>query len=164
MRIAVLSDTHGNRALAVSSLDIHGDFDFIIHLGDTTDDAEIIGLALECDIITIAGNCDAGEKYPRSAAMEIAGKRFFFCHGDRFHVKSGLDGLYQKALAAGADVVLYGHTHIPSIEEINGIMFVNPGTMKAGTRNPTMGILEIEDGTVRAEISAASPLRDPATS
>ncbi len=164
MRIAILSDTHGNRAQTVRSLDLSGAFDFVIHLGDTTDDAEFIELALERELVIVSGNCDAGAKYPRSMTLEIAGKRFFICHGDRFHVKAGLSKLYQKALHEGADIVLYGHTHIPVVENINAILFINPGAMKSGTRNPTMGILEIENGIVRAEISGAGIPRNPAIS
>lgn len=152
MRIAILSDTHGNYAQALRSLDHSGAFDCVIHLGDTTDDAEIIELALERELFIVSGNCDPGGNYPRSMTLELAGKRFFICHGDRFHVKSGLTGLYQKALQAGADIVLYGHTHIPLIKEINGIQFINPGAMKLSSKNPTMGILHIEEGVVRAEI------------
>jgi putative phosphoesterase len=152
MRIAILSDTHGNCTQAVRSLDLSGAFDCIIHLGDTTDDAEFIELALERELVIVSGNCDAGGKYPRSMTLEIAGKIFFICHGDRSHVKAGLTQLYQKALQVGADIVLYGHTHIPLIEEINNILFINPGAMKKSSKNPTMGILHIDGGMVRAEI------------
>ncbi len=152
MRIAILSDTHGSYAHAVRILDLLGGFDHIIHLGDTTDDAELIGLALERDIVIVSGNCDRSGNYQRLMTLEIAGKRFFISHGDQFRVKGGLAGLYQKALLVGADIVLYGHTHIPFIEEINGIMFMNPGTLKMSSENPTIGILQIEDGLVKTEL------------
>ncbi len=152
MRIAILSDTHGNRAQAVRSLELSGGFDCVIHLGDTTEDAEFIELALECEFLAVSGNCDAGGEYPRAITPEIGGKKFFICHGDKFHVKAGLAKLYQKALQVGADIVLYGHTHIPSVQNINGILFINPGAMKMFSENPSMGILHIEAGMVRAEI------------
>lgn len=152
MRMAILSDTHGNYAHAVRILDLLGGFDHIIHLGDTTDDAETIGLALERELVVVSGNCDPGGKYPRIINLEIEGKRLFICHGDRFQVKTGLAALYQKALMVGADIVLYGHTHVPLIEEVNGIMFMNPGALKKSVLNPTIGILRIENGRVEAEI------------
>lgn len=152
MKIAVLSDTHGNYAHAVRILDMLGGFDRIIHLGDTTDDAEIIGLALDREIVIVSGNCDGSGNYPRFMILEIAGKRFFISHGDGFRVKAGLTGLYQEALQVGADIVLYGHTHVPLIEEINGITFMNPGALKMSLKNPTIGILLIENAAVRAEI------------
>ncbi len=161
MRVAILSDTHGNWALAVRSLDLYGGADCVIHLGDTTDDAELIELSLGRKLHIVAGNCDKGGKYPGAITLQMEGKRFFICHGDRFHVKAGIADLYRKAQHEGADIVLYGHTHIPSIEEINGILFINPGSMKMCMKNPTLGILHIEGGVARAEIRDLIELLHP---
>ncbi len=61
----------------------------------------------------------------------------------------------------GADIVLYGHTHMPSIEEANGILFINPGSMKTCMESQTMAILHIEKGEAKAEICYVNPLPDP---
>jgi putative phosphoesterase len=152
MRIAVLSDTHGNYALAVRALDLLGDFDHIVHLGDMCDDAENIEAAIGRKLLIVAGNGDMAKSYPDSVNMVICGKRFLMCHGHTFQVKSGLARTYHKALENGTDIVLYGHTHIPAIEEINGILFMNPGTLKMAAGRATMGILSIEGNSVSAEI------------
>lgn len=152
MKIAVVSDTHGNLGLAVKALDRFGLFDLIIHLGDTSEDAEIIETAIGQELVKIRGNCDLSWKYPKSANPVLAGKRFFITHGDLFQVKSGLSKIYQKARREKADVVLFGHTHSALVEEIDGILFMNPGTLKKQARMPSMGILVIEAGSVRAEI------------
>ncbi len=157
MKIAILSDTHGNYASAVRVLTEHGDVDQIIHLGDTSDDAQIIELAIGHKLIIISGNCDTNGKYPESVSMVIAGKKFFITHGDGFQVKAGLIGLYRKARQDGVDVVLYGHTHMPCIEEIDGILFMNPGALKKDGKNPSMGIIHIEDSLIRAEIISVKP-------
>ena len=152
MRIAVLSDTHGNYALAVRALDLLGDFDHIIHLGDGCDDAENIEAAVGRKLVIVAGNCDAGSNYPDTAVREICGRKFLICHGHTFLVKSGHARTYHNALENGIDIVLYGHTHIPLIEEINGILFMNPGTLKIAANRRTLGILSIEGNSVGAEI------------
>jgi putative phosphoesterase len=152
MRIAVLSDTHGNYTLAVRALDLLGDFDHIIHLGDRSDDAENIETAIGRKLVIVAGNCDTGNNYPETVIQEICGRKFLMCHGHTFLVKSGHARTYHKALENGIDIVLYGHTHIPAIEEINGILFMNPGTLKMAGNKPTMGILSIEGESVSTDI------------
>jgi putative phosphoesterase len=152
MKIAVLSDTHGNYALALKMLDLLGDFEQIIHLGDTSGDGEIIELALERKLVIVSGNCDTSGNYPHLAGLDICGKRMLITHGDRFHVKSGIDGLCRKAKVCRADIVLYGHTHIAHIEEVEGILFINPGTLKETAGRQSIAVLHIEGDEARAEI------------
>ncbi len=152
MKIAVLSDTHGNYALALKMLDLLGDFEQIIHLGDNSGDAEIIGLALERKLVIVSGNCDTDGNFPHLAGLDISGKRILITHGDRFQVKSGLAGLFRKAKTCRADIVLYGHTHLANIEEKEGILFINPGTLKEAVGRQSIAVLQIEGDEARAEI------------
>jgi putative phosphoesterase len=59
-----------------------------------------------------------------------------------------------KPEAAGFDVVIYGHTHHPKMEERNGVLYFNPGS--AGPRRfnlpVSLGKLMIEEGKVRAKL------------
>ena len=160
MRIAIVSDTHGNFALAVRALDVLGHFDHIIHLGDTTADAEIMELSLGREMIITSGNCDMKREYPHCLVMDLCGKKFLITHGDRFQVKSGLAKIYQGALDEGADIVLYGHTHMPSIEQRDELTLMNPGAVTKAARNPTMGIITIEAGAVHGEIIDLNRLLD----
>ena len=161
MRIAIVSDTHGNFALAVRALDVLGHFDHIIHLGDTTADAEVMELALGREMIITSGNCDMNREYPHCLVMDLCGKKFLITHGDRFQVKSGLAKIYQGALDEGADIVLYGHTHVPSIEHIDEVTLMNPGAVTKAARHQTMGIITIEDGAVHGEIIDLNELLNP---
>jgi hypothetical protein len=65
-----------------------------------------------------------------------------------------LDELDLKPEAAGFEVVVYGHSHKPSSEIKNGVLYFNPGS--AGPRRfklpVTVGRLVIDDGKVRGEI------------
>ncbi len=157
MKIAVLSDTHGNWALALKLLDFVGECDKIIHLGDTCEDAEIIELALERKLEAVSGNCDHGANQPRRALLNITRQKIFMTHGDQFHVKSGLDGLFRHAKKEGADIVLYGHTHIPGIEVRDGILFINPGTLKDSAFRKSLAVLHLEGDETQAEIIDAAP-------
>ena len=76
----------------------------------------------------------------------IGGVRFFLTHGHQHHVKSTLFSLLRDARTNGAQVVLYGHTHIQDLHrEADGLLVMNPGA--AGFAGEA-GLLEIEKGVV----------------
>ncbi len=152
MNIAVLADTHRNYPLAVRALDTLVGLDQVIHLGDLADDAEIIGEMSGIKMTILSGNCDIPRKYPDLLTMTAGGKTLLMTHGDRFHVKVGLERLSRRAREENADIVLYGHTHVPCIQEINGILFINPGTLIKSTSNPTLAVLHIAAGHQAAEL------------
>jgi len=152
MKIAVISDTHGNYPRAVQALSQHSDLSALIHLGDNHDDAFCIGVALGLPVIGVSGNCDPRGAAPRELTQTIGGVRFFITHGDLFQVKSGLERLIRRAEHTDAQAVLFGHTHVASITKSNGIILVNPGCMKTGEGPGTHAILSVTNGTVAAEI------------
>ena len=161
MKLAILSDTHGNYPLAVKVLESLGQLDYIIHLGDTTDDAEMIELALGRELIKLSGNCDMSKKYPELIITTIADKKVLLSHGDQFMVKSGLNLIQQKAKQEKADVVLYGHTHRPAILSIEDVLFINPGVMNKNASHRSFALLTIVNNNITAEIVEACP--NPAT-
>jgi putative phosphoesterase len=152
MKLAILSDTHGNYPLAVKALELPVRLDYIIHLGDTADDAEIIEMTIGRELIKLSGNCDMAKKYPEIITTTIANRKFLITHGDLFSVKNGLDPLRRRALEDGADVVLYGHTHIPGILNVNGKLFINPGSLKDSSSLQSFAVLCIENEKITAEI------------
>jgi putative phosphoesterase len=152
MKLAILSDTHGNYPLAVKALELTDRLDYVIHLGDTADDAEIIEMTIGCEVIKLSGNCDATKKYPELITTTISNRKFLLTHGDQFSVKNGLGLLQQRAQEDGADVILYGHTHIPSIMKIDGMLFINPGSLKQTSSTKNFAILSIENDGITAEI------------
>ena len=62
--------------------------------------------------------------------------------------------LISSRKAAGFQVVIYGHSHIPKQETRDGVLYFNPGS--AGPRRfelpVTVGKLVVNGGKVRAEI------------
>ncbi len=102
--------------------------DLIIHLGDNVDDILIIAKYYKGRIINVKGNCDSSTSTPYDRIEDICGKRIFLTHGHRYNVKDGLLKLRYKALEVGADIVLYGHTHIGKLDFEAGIWYINPGS------------------------------------
>ena len=157
MRLLILSDTHGNYLLAVKALEETGQVDRIIHLGDEYEDARMIEAIIGSPLIKVPGNCDLGVEDARNITVEFDGIRIFMTHGDRYQVKSGLARLHKKATAEQAGIVLYGHTHVAAITDIDGILFVNPGCLGYNCSAPSYAILTITHGKVAAEICPINP-------
>lgn len=157
MNLLVLSDTHGNYPLAIKAIEDAGPVDQIIHLGDDIEDARMIEAIIGQPLIKVPGNCDLGVEDARTVLVTRGGRKLFITHGDRYQVKSGLTHLHKKAVAEQARIVLYGHTHVASIQEIDGILFVNPGALCAKCPAPSYAMLTIAAGKVSAEIIPVSP-------
>ncbi|RNC69070.1 MAG: metallophosphoesterase [Desulfuromonadales bacterium] len=152
MKVLVLSDTHGNHSLAVRALDMAGHTDHIVHLGDEIEDACFLEEVTGISVTKVLGNCDLSPLFPRETTLELDGKRVLLTHGDLYTVKTGLDKLKKKAVAERIDVVLYGHTHIPIVQKIDNILFVNPGCLKKGCIEPSFALLSIDNGVASANI------------
>ena len=56
--------------------------------------------------------------------------RVFYTHGHNYGVKSNLYTLAREAKSRGCQIALYGHTHRPSIDEVDGITLINPGSLQ----------------------------------
>jgi uncharacterized protein len=152
MRIAILSDTHGNYQLAVKILSRFTDLTHIIHLGDTISDAECIECALGQPIIKVAGNCDTVDNNPREILLNLEETRIFLTHGDCYSVKEGLDRLLSKSVRENAGIAVYGHTHVPSVRQYDTTLLINPGCLKKAAAIHSIAILSIENSTISAEI------------
>lgn len=142
--IGVISDTHGlvrpeaERRLAGVA--------HIIHAGDVGR-PEIIGrLSRIAPVSAIRGNVDTGawaEAYPHTLTLTLGGRII--------HVLHDLNALAIDPLANGIDIVIFGHSHRPRIETIDGVLYLNPGS--AGPRRFTLPVtiatLELTRGRIR---------------
>lgn len=124
----ILSDTHQNVRAIDKILPIMQENNYVFHLGDYEKDVYLYRKELSNKIISVKGNCDGGGD---DKIVEIEGVKIFLTHGDRYNVKSSLFNLLLKAKEVEANVVFYGHTHVSSYETIDGITFINPGSMTA---------------------------------
>ena len=70
------------------------------------------------------------------------------------YVKMDLDDLLIKAKAREADIAVFGHTHIPTIQEEDGVLMVNPGSvyLPHSGQYPTCAVLTLDGGKRSAEI------------
>lgn len=143
-RALVLSDSHRDYLSLAEALHLHREADAVFFLGDGESDlhTSAVSKALTGKKFTaVCGNGDFYSELPKEVLLPLGGKRFFALHGHTRAVKSGLQMLSEAAHEKNADIVLYGHTHIPRAERIDGIWFLCPGSI----RNGAYGIADITD-------------------
>jgi putative phosphoesterase len=144
----VISDTHGNRGVFDKLEGIFSESDYIIHLGDTSLDGSVIRKKYPQKTFLLNGNCDLPKLGEDEHVFEIEDVRIFACHGDRFGVKSNRDKLCYKAQQENCTVALYGHTHKPLEEFIDGVTLLNPGTLNRYSANTYLYLVINKDKLV----------------
>ncbi|MGV8146444.1 MAG: metallophosphoesterase [Alkaliphilus sp.] len=127
MKIGVLGDSHGIKKNIDIAMRMLKDTELILFTGDYIRDIKQIESEYDCEIIAVRGNCDLRGEL--EIVRTIFGKRFFICHGHKYGVKYTLDNICYRAKELEADVVIFGHTHIPYYEEANGMIMINPGSV-----------------------------------
>lgn len=139
MKILIASDSHGRSDRLFRAADLEHP-DMIIHLGDLEDMRNSVEQRLgapKVPCVFIKGNCDfrsQGELLP-SSVFTLKGHRFFCTHGHLYSVNYGIDTLVYAAEENNCDIVLYGHTHIPFNDFVDGsfgrpkVHVLNPGSI-----------------------------------
>ena len=147
MLIGVISDTHG--LLRPEARVALAECEHILHAGDVGDAAILDALGEIAPVTAIRGNVDvAGEcaKLPATEMVELGGAVFYLVHSEHW--------LDLDPVAAGVQVVVSGHSHKPSIERRDGVMYLNPGS--AGPRRfklpVSVSLVAVSDGAVEARI------------
>ena len=148
--IGVISDTHG--LLREAALAALAGVERIIHAGDVGASEILDRLAAIAPVFAVRGNTDygaLGARLPMTEAVELG-------PGDLYAwVLHDIADLDLDPAGAGFQVVVYGHSHRPSIERRGGVLYFNPGA--AGPRRfdlpITVGLLNVgEDGSIGAEV------------
>ena len=152
LRILILSDSHGrneNVELAIAQVrEEIGEFQMLIHLGDVGDARELESLAgVPCYIVR--GNTDYDAKLLNANVIEAGGHRIFATHGHLYQVDMRLDLLRFAALENDCDIAMYGHTHVPYLEEDpDDVTILNPGSIskpRQADHRYTYMVMEIDD-------------------
>lgn len=128
MNIGIISDTHGNYNAVEKAVSIVPPMDMWLHLGDCTPDAEYLQSLVEVPVYGVAGNCDWPMRdtcYER--VVDAAGHKIFMTHGHNYGVRYTQEYVMEAAESQGADIALYGHTHIVDYR-IGPPLLLNPGS------------------------------------
>ena len=148
VEIGVISDTHG--LLRPEALDTLAGVERIIHGGDVGGREILDDLAEIAPVTAVRGNTDYqpwAARLPATELLDVEGRSIFVVHD--------IEDLGLDPVAAGIDIVVFGHSHQPVWDRhADGVWFLNPGS--AGPRRfslpVTVARLQISTKYIRGEI------------
>lgn len=161
MKLFFISDIHGSIYYLKKAIEAYEEekADYIVILGDSLyhgprnplpkdynpKEVAILLNEYKDKIISVRGNCDSEVdqmviEYPTMSDYSIIlyeGKRIFLTHGHIYN-KNNI-----PALSEG-DILIHGHTHIPTAEKLDNIYLLNPGSITLPKENNpnSYGIIE----------------------
>ncbi len=132
--------------------------ELILHAGDL-----IVLSVLDCleniaPVFVTRGNGDSGlppdPRLGETQVLTISGKRIGLCH--YLEPLGDLQEIMERYFNSAVDIIVFGDTHVATIETCNGVLLVNPGSPSlprglVGVLG-TVGILDIIDDKVEARI------------
>ena len=131
IKILIVSDTHNDISSLNQALQAESDATHIFHAGDHAKDIRAIDIYHK-DIYAVRGNCDGKYSLEKDKQIITIGKtQFMLTHGHKYGVKSGFSELILEGKKRKADAIIFGHTHKAVCENIDGILFVNPGSLSS---------------------------------
>jgi len=146
MQIGIISDTHGDCSGWQKAYEEFQKLELILHAGDVlapgpknpilptynpTKLAELINTS-NVPVMISCGNCDAEVDKTlikfiiiEYVFLQLDNLRIIVCHGNNFPTE---DERLRFAQKYKANILIFGHTHIPTLYEKEGIIFLNPGS------------------------------------
>jgi putative phosphoesterase len=152
MRVIVLSDTHAPRRWKSCPPAVAGwlrGADAILHAGDVCTAGVLIELAQYAPVHAVLGNNDDPDVAAWGAAatleIELDGLPVAMIHDSG---QAGGRLRRMRAAFPSAELVVFGHSHIPLDASGDGVRVFNPGSPTDRRRQPqgTLGVLGIEAG------------------
>ena len=147
MKILIMSDSHGLTSEIQDIKNRHQDeVDLMLHCGDSE-------LPNDCDelssFIGVKGNCDLGSNLPNEITEDLGFTTLYMTHGHLYNVKMSLMSLKYRAIETNAKIACYGHSHIAGAEMIDGVLLINPGSVRLPVlrRQKTYAILELKNNS-----------------
>jgi len=148
MKILVVSDSHGRLDYLMKIYEKENP-EIVISAGDYSKDVEELSYIYDdAKYFIVRGNCDFMDRsHEDNLEIELGGKKIFLTHGHIYGVKSSYHHLRLEGVERGFDLCIFGHTHIPYLEEGDVTLF-NPGA----TKDKSYGIITIENQALNIEL------------
>jgi len=149
MKIGITGDTHGHIQAMRQLLSVVEPVDYWLHTGDYSQDARFLAAETNLPVLAVAGNCDK----PVGVAnldefIILEGSRIWLTHGHRYMKGYKIEELVWWARKLEADIVVFGHTHVPLIKWFGDTLLINPGSpiLPRGSEGPTYSVLTVQAG------------------
>jgi uncharacterized protein len=156
MRLAVLADTHiprRARDLPPSAWRVVEAADAVLHAGDVVDPALLEALGRHRPVWAVLGNNDQALRgvLPERLELDLGGVPVAMVHdsGPAAGRRARLRRWFPEAR-----VVVFGHSHVPVVEDDGELLLLNPGSPTDRRRMPsfTLAVLTVAAGRPRAEL------------
>ena len=146
MRVLVISDTHGKLPIDIAGLNA----DAVIHAGDIGDNKFLSEFFVLDKLYAVCGNTDYFLDLPENLCRVIDGVKFYLVHNLSAPHRIITDN-YSKICQCTPNLVIFGHTHTPLIENKEGTIYLNPGSLgkKGLTGYRSYAIMEIENSKIK---------------
>lgn len=159
MRYVIVSDSHGYHTHLDEVLYSMGHVDGVFHLGDVEDRETDIEAQIDCPLFIVCGNNDSEMFLPREREVFVGEHKVFMTHGHYYHVHFGVKDLVKEAKKRGCDIAMFGHTHSPFQQVVDGVLVLNPGSVtfpRTAERRPTYMMMEVpSSGPVKVSLRYA---------
>ena len=123
-----------------------------MHAGDLMDPTLLDTLAAYAPVKAVRGNLDPPDaRLPEFWELNLDGVAVAMIHDSG--PKRGRRNRMRRRFPE-ARVVVFGHSHIPWLEDEDGLLLLNPGSPTDKRRQPdyTFALLHVAHGSVRADI------------
>lgn len=151
MELLIVSDSHGKKERILRLLREHPFAKYLLFCGDGINDISEIEKEFPTLIVcAVKGNCDRFCDMPEERFFSVDGVRILMMHGHSYGVKGGMGAALSHAKKMNADILLYGHTHVPKNEYASDVSMslFNPGSLAERTVDGySYGVLEIRQGS-----------------
>jgi putative phosphoesterase len=149
MKLGIISDTHGFLDPRVEK--IFAGVTHIFHAGDIGSPMIELELKFVAPVTVVLGNNDLGLAFKDTEIVRLADKKFLVHHIVNPHAPS--DRMKTRLRRDRPDVVIFGHTHKPFAETIDGVFYFNPGYAgkpKFGAER-SVALLHLDNSSIRHE-------------
>lgn len=148
MKILIVSDTHRKHEYLEEVLEREKPLDLLIHLGDAEGCEDYIEAMAECPVEVVAGNNDFFSDLPGEREISIGKYRVLMTHGHYYYVNAGIGHIKREAIGRDIDIAMFGHTHRPFLEEEDGVVVLNPGSIsypRQDGKSPSYIIMDLDE-------------------
>ena len=146
MKILIVSDTHRRAGNLTGVLDMVGTPDMLIHCGDVEGSEDFIRSIAGCPVHMVAGNNDFFTDLKKEEEFYIGDYKVWLTHGHNYYVSMGTEFIREEAKSRGVDIVMFGHTHRPYLEQ-GKVTVLNPGSLsypRQEGRRPSYILMELD--------------------
>jgi len=158
--VGLISDTHipaRARAVPKKVFEVFDGASLILHAGDLTQLSVVDELEQLAPVVAVCGNMDQSEvreRLPKMNSVKVYKWKIGVIHDPRIFM--GMKRMKTIARENDFSVLVFGHTHRPSLKQEEGIIFINPGSttnpLPPFITKPTVALLKITKEKIEPEI------------